>query len=305
MHVEHPDPDRERGSIMLVALWGIALIAALLTVAGLNTRTEVRVAANSIAASRARVAAEAGTQLGLARLLRRQTDVGAVFDGTPETWSDGGVTVEIAIADEGGKIDINQAPRELLTGLFIAVGRPEFEANLLACNILDRRGTPSPACPEPASSPIGRHRDYRFTAPEELAQLAGFDEALYDAIADSVTVMTGASAIDPLVAPRTVLLALPGATEGMVDSYISDRRSWRGMPGTNELLKAMPGAGFLTLSPRRDFTIRAVARAGAARYRAELQVRLTGVAKRPYAVTAWRAPPVDRGERQAAPARAP
>jgi general secretion pathway protein K len=287
--------DGERGSIAILALWGVALIALLLIAASFATRGEVLIARNAVSASRVRLAAEAGTQLGLARLLRRNRN-GANFDGAAEAWRDGSIAVRIAIADEAGKIDINEAPLELLTGLFVAVGRSREEASLLACNILDRRGDAVPACPQPIAGDQGKPRSYRFLAPEELAQLPGFDDALYDRIADCVTVATGASAIDPLVAPRTVLLALPGATDTLIESYLGDRAMWRDMAGADQVLQQIPAAPFLMASPRRDFTIEAVAAApDGARFRADLQVRLTELANRPYQVMAWRAPPVDRG----------
>lgn len=274
----------ERGSITLLALWAVAIVAGLLTVAALATRSEIDIAGNAVAASRARHAAEAAIQLGLARLLRRPE---AAYDGTPQPWQDDGAAVTLTIADEAGKIDVNQAPLALLAGLFAAVGRPAAEAHLLACNILDRRGEGAPDCPEPAG------RSYRFAAPEELAQLPGFGEALYRRIADSVTVASGAAAIDPAVAPRDVLLALPGATPDLVDSYLKSRAAWRDFGPSADMLKTLPVGALLWVSPHRDFTIAALARVGGrARYRAELTVRLTGFAKQPYRILAWRAPPV-------------
>src|SRR5581483_4976583 len=98
--------------------------------------------------------------------------------------------------DRADKFDVHQAPVALLAVLFAAVGRPAARAHLRACNALARRGEGAPARPDPGG------RSYRFAAPEELAQLPGFGEALYRRIADSVTVASGAAAIDPAVAPR-------------------------------------------------------------------------------------------------------
>src|SRR5438874_10594606 len=100
----------EAGSIAILALWGVALIAVLLAAATFTTRTEVRIAENAIGGSRARLAAEAGTQLGLVHLLRRRAEGVAVFGGDPETWQDGSIRVEIAVVDEAGKVDLNNAP---------------------------------------------------------------------------------------------------------------------------------------------------------------------------------------------------
>ena len=292
----------EAGWIAILALWGVALIAILLAAATFTTRGEVRIAENAIGGSRARLAAEAGTQLGLMRLLQRRTQGVTIFDGGAEGWQDGSTRVEISIVDESGKIDLNQAPIELLAGLFVAVGRPREEAVLLACNILDRRGDTDGMCPEPGDeSPRQRHL---FIVPEQVAQLPGFDDPLYEAIADCVTVATGASAIDPRVAPRPVLLAIPGATPDLVDAFLENRATSRDLASGDSGLNLMPAAPFVVTSPRRDFTIKAVATTvGAARYRADLQIRLTERPKTPYEVVAMRAPPVDRGQRDPAPAR--
>ncbi|MBV9863381.1 MAG: general secretion pathway protein GspK [Alphaproteobacteria bacterium] len=290
--------EAEGGSVAILVLWGLALIFVLVSAASMTVRTETRIAGNSIAAARARYAAEAGTQLGLSRLLRRAQAGATGFDGTPQEWRDGATRVSVAIVDEAGKIDVNQAPLELLAGLFAAVGRSKEEAVLLACNILDRRGTAAPSCPEPAEGdPAVRRRGHRFAAPEELTQVPGVDEATYAAVADFITVATGASAVDPLSAPRAVLLAIPGATPELVDTYLSNRETWRDMAGAGDVSGLLPAAPFLTASPGRDFTIESVATTSeGARFRADLQLRLTGTPTHPYEVIAWRSPPIEAGE---------
>ncbi|HWB47886.1 MAG TPA: hypothetical protein VG651_02155 [Stellaceae bacterium] len=289
--------DTERGSIAILALWGVALIFILIAPVAFATRGEVRIARNALAESRARLAAEAGTQLGLLRLLRGH-DSGAVFDGAPEPTRQGSTRVAIAIADEAGKIDLNLAPLELLTGLVASAGVPRAAAGLIACNILDRRGDSGVGCPEPGSGHAGR----RFAVIEELAEVPGIDDRLYDRIAEAVTVASGASAFDPMVASRPVLMAIPGATAGLVDSFIESRAMWRDLASAGAELVPAAAAPFVMVSPRRDYTIAATAvTADGARYRAELQVRLTGRPAQPYQVIAWRTPPADRGAAPPAP----
>jgi general secretion pathway protein K len=290
----------EAGSIAIVALWSLAIIAVLLAAMIRTTRIEVRETQNWLAISRARLAAEAGTQLGLSRLLERRAAGRLVFDGTPERWPDGTVVVDIAIIDEAGKIDLNLAPLDLLQGLFVAVGRTQDEALLIACNILDRRGDTGAPCPEPLDLGFGRDdprpRPRLFVVPEELAQVPGIDDALYDAVADFVTVATRASAIDPGVAARPVLLAIPGATPGLVDAYLEQRARWHELASDDADGDVLRSVADVMTSPARDFTIKAVATAGSrARYRADLQVRLTDLPAHPYEFIAARAPPADRG----------
>lgn len=275
----------------MLVLWGMVLVFILLAAASATSRSEVQIAGNTIAESRARYAAEAGTQLGLSRLLRRKREGSRIVDVSPEEWRDGSTRVAISLVDEAGKIDINQAPLELLGGLFVAVGRPQAEALRLACAILLHRGGGLGGCPDAplgsAQPPPGR----RFAAPEELAQLPGFDDALYTAIADDVTVASGATAIDPLSAARTVLLAIPGATPDLVDSYISNRAMWHDLVSAGDTLQLTPAAPYLMASPGRDYTIKAVATVPGARFRADLQVRLSELPNHPYEILAWRTPP--------------
>jgi general secretion pathway protein K len=289
---------RERGSVTILVLWGVAVVFVLLAAAGFTTRTEILVARNAVTALRVREAAAGGTQLGLARLLAERAAGVAVFDGRIVHWQDGPVSVAIAIHDEAGKIDLNQAPFALLAGLFEAVGRPPADAVLLACRISLHRGTPAPQCPEPVDAGRAPVEPALFTAPEELAALPGMDDRLYDAVADSITVATGAAAIDPEVAPRTVLLALPGATPQLVDDYLEARDAWRAMAPESTGFETLPGYPYLTVSPDRDFTVSAVATSpDGARFRADLQLRLTGEPRRPYAIIAWRTPPLRAGSR--------
>ncbi|HYM72733.1 MAG TPA: hypothetical protein VET89_07105 [Stellaceae bacterium] len=292
-----PERNRERGSVAILALWGVALIFMLLAPVAFATRTELQVARNALGASRARLAAEAGTQLGLARLLRRKEAGTVYFDGAPEIWQQGSTHIAIAISDEAGKIDLNVASQELLTGLFIAAGRARNEAALLACNVLDWRGQTGADCPGPAEGAgAARPAARRFAAIEELAQLPGIDDSLYDRVADSITVATGASAIDPMVAPRLALMAIPGATASLVDDFLDRRASWHDAVSAGGTLGLAAAAPFVMASPRRDFTIAATAKTPeGARFRAELQVRLTDRPARPYEVVAWRTPQADRG----------
>lgn len=284
--------ETERGSIAILVLWGVALIFVLITPVAFATRGEIQIARNALAESRARFAAEAGTQFGLLRLLRRHDAGASAFDGMPESWQQGSTRVAISIADEAGKVDLNLAPLDLLAGLFEAAGEPPAAALLIACNVVDRRGDNGVGCPEPDAPHAGR----RFAVPEEFAELPGVDDRLYGRVADAITVASGASAIDPRVAARLALLAIPGATEGLVDSFLGSRAMWRDLGSADAELIPAAAAEYLMVSPRRDYTITAVATTSdGARYRAELQVRLTGRAAQPYQVIAWRAPPVDRG----------
>jgi len=100
-----------------------------------------------------------------------------------------------------------------------------------------------------------------------------------------------------------VLLAIPGATVGMVDSFIESRRMWRELGAADASLIPAGATPYMMISPGRDYTITATAvTSDGARYRADLQVRLTQGQSQLYQVMAWRTPPATRGLVAAAPA---
>jgi general secretion pathway protein K len=279
----------ERGAVAILALWVMAIVFVLLAAAGFTLRADRAIARNEVAGARARAAAEAGAELGLSRLLARRAQGDAVFDGTPEPWQDGTTRVAIAIQDEAGKIDLNTAPLGIIAGLFTAAGTPREEAFLIACRIGARRGGDIDGCPEPDDA--APERTALFAAPEEIAELPGVGDRLYERVSCCITVATGASAIDPAVAPRLALLALPGATPSLVDGWIAARADRMAMAPETIGFEALPDADFLTLSPAQDFTVSAVATTqDGARARVALQVRLTGIPSHPYDIVAFRAP---------------
>ncbi|MGH7091876.1 MAG: hypothetical protein ACREFQ_23560, partial [Stellaceae bacterium] len=116
--------ERQRGSVVVLVLWASAIIFAILAAASYTMRGDSLIVRNELAASRARATAEAGTQLGLAHLLARRSRGVTIFDGRPQEWQDGTTRVTIAIQDEAGKIDLNEAPPDLIAGLFEVLGQP-------------------------------------------------------------------------------------------------------------------------------------------------------------------------------------
>jgi general secretion pathway protein K len=100
-------------------------------------------------------------------------------------------------------------------------------------------------------------------------------------------VYTDSLAIDPSVASREVLLAVPSLSKGEVESLLQRRELARGeIP--QELLRDRQ---WFAISSRQTFAVSAEAVSpGGARHRVEAVVRLTRRADRPYAVLAWREP---------------
>ena len=281
----------QRGSILVVALWSAGVIAALLMAILGGARSETLATRNALALARAQAAAEGAAEIGLARLLRRRAQGPGAFAGEPEAWSDGEIAGWIAVIDENGRIDLNEAPWEMLAGLVRALGRDEAEAAALACAILAFRGTIDTRCPAALAQDEGR----LFVAPAQLAGLPGADPALVAAMSAHVTVHSGALGIDPGAATRAALLAIPGHSPGLVDHFLA-RRAMRAAQGESGAVNdVLPPSRYLTASPGSVFTIHAqAATPDGAVHRVERVVRLTGDPARPWRTLAWRAQPPPR-----------
>lgn len=282
---------RQRGSILVVALWSAGLVAALLMAILGGARSESLATRNAIAQARAQAAAEGAVEIGLARLLLRRTQGHMVFAGDPEPWSDGDIVGRVALIDENGRVDLNEAPFEMLSGLVRALGRDEAASTALACAILAFRGAIDTRCP---AAPL-RDEGRMFVSPAQLAGMPGADPALVAALSAHVTVHSGALGIDPGAATRAALLAVPGHTPGLVDHFLA-RRAMRGSLGeAGTVHDVLPPSRYLTASPAAVFTIHAEAETPeGAVHRVERVVRLDADPARPWRTLAWRAQPPSR-----------
>ena len=276
----------ERGIALIAVIWALALVGGCMAAIAWTTRSEALATRNALEAARARHAAEAGVQLGLSRLLAARSR-GEAASGRIAEWRGEGVAAEIALADEEGKIDINMAEFDLLLGAVRQAEPDGVRALEIACRIVERRGTPEERCPAFDDMAKGA-----FAATEELRQLSGVSEATYRRLAPIVTVYSGASSIDPRVAPRGALLAVPSLSTGLVDTFMERREGVTGRLLESEMSEMPRDRRWFAVSTGQTWCISAEGRsAGGARRRAEMVVRLTGLADRPYVVLAWREPP--------------
>lgn len=216
-----------------VALVGVLWLLVLLSLIALNlsagSRTELQLAGNARLAASARHVAEAGVNWGIWSLLQANTS-GWLADGSSRSLALDGISVEVALFDEQGKIDLNEADPLLLQGLFESVGLDEKAALAQVDAILDWRDEDDLLHPDGAEEeqylavgllpPANRP----FQRLEELRRVLGIDEVLYQSVLPALTLYSNKAEVNPLVAPREVLLALPGISADSIDRFIEDRR---------------------------------------------------------------------------------
>jgi general secretion pathway protein K len=293
---------RQRGVALVLVMWVAVILGVVAASFILERRTETLVVMNSIAMAHVQAAADAGVSRAIAESYRNDPTAAEAWkrDGAPHDWAFEGVAVRVEMRDESAKIDINTASDALLRGLLVSSGLAEDDANRLLDAILDWRD------PDSLKRPNGAEEaDYRaaglsyrpgnapFQATEELQLVLGMRPEIYRRIAPSLTVYSRQPGINPQVASREVLLAIPGIATEVVDDFIARRDAAR---AAGEPLPTLPQAGAYAAGITPVLNVRSVARADdGAIFAREAVALLRPVPRKPVTFVAWRetAPPVE------------
>jgi len=302
---------RQSGVALVLVMWATILLAVIAGAFIEERRSEALIVSNSISMARAAAAADAGVQRALLDAFRGDAAPDAWRrDGQSHDWVFDGIPVRVEMRDESGKIDVNTASDPLLRGMLLSVGVPDDEAIRLVDAILDWRDPDTLKRPNGAEEPEYRAAglDYRptnapFEAIEELQLVLGMRPEIYRRIAPMITVYSRQTGVNPTVATRDVLMAIPGVTPELVDDYVR-RRAEAFAQG--QAAPAFPAAGAYTSGASMVTDVRAEARLEDGTYFArEAVALLRSVPRRPVAFMVWReatAPPVQ--DNQPAPAGA-
>ncbi len=213
----------QHGLALVAVLWVLVLLSMLAASLSQGSRSNAQLAQNLVAAARGKYASEAGMQWALWNLQQPQESQWLADGGLQKLELDD-IRVWVALQDESGKIDLNAAPVELLSGLFIAAELDSADADALADAIMDWRDDDDLRRLNGAEDDdylaLGRAdgaKDALFEKIEELQLVLGMTPDIYRRVKGSVTVLNGLPGINQLYAPRLALLALPGADAGTVD----------------------------------------------------------------------------------------
>lgn len=211
---------RQRGFVLLVVLWSVALLALIgtrLTGAG---RTEAQIARNLLSAAMAEAAADGAIQEAVFRLLA-PGDARWPADGLPRLVRVGAAVVEVRVVSESGKINPNRAPAAAIAALLHRLGMEESPAATLAAAIFDWR-TPG----QLASTGGTKAAQYRatgraalptgkpFESLGEIGAVLGMSPQLLDRLRPFLSVHNEAG-IDPRYAAPAVRLALADIGVGL------------------------------------------------------------------------------------------
>ena len=285
---------RQSGVALVLVMWAAVLLAVIAGAFIEERRSEALGVSNSISMARAAAAADAGVQRALLDAFRGDTAPEAwKRDGQSHDWVFDGVPVRVEMRDESGKIDINTATDPLLRGMLLSVGVPDDEALRLVDAILDWRD------PDTLKRPNGAEEaDYRaagleyrptnapFEAIEELQLVLGMRPEIYRRLTSMITVYSRQTGVNPTVASREVLMAIPGVTPELVDDYLRRRAD---AFAQGQVAPPFPQAGAFTSGASMVTDVRSEARLDDGTYFArEAVALLRSVPRRPVSFMVWR-----------------
>ena len=207
-----------RGFIVVAVLWILAALSALVLIyLTYVTNTAVVVAGSS---SRVQTDALVGAGVELAALqLAGRSEAARPTSGTFNARVGTG-RVFVTFRSEAARVDLNMAPKGLLSGLMIGLGVSPSNAAGYADRILAWRAPGGAGDSDPENSfyrtsgapYIPRHAP--FPAAEELWLVRGIPPAVIERMLPFVTVFSNVAAVNVLDAAPQVLAALPNMTPG-------------------------------------------------------------------------------------------
>ncbi|MDR2013808.1 MAG: general secretion pathway protein GspK [Rhodanobacter sp.] len=272
------------------------MLSILLGSFSLIARTENLQSRHLFDSTQARYAAEAGLNLAIYEL--RKPDVLArwVGDGRAYTFGFGDAKVEVRITNDSGKVDINRAGEDILTGLFVGRGVPFDQAQALADAIQDWRESGIAKRPNGA-----KEADYRaaglsygptgmpFRTVSEVQQVLGMTYDLYQRVEPALTIYSGSSMPNVAFAPLEALVALPGMTAECAQEIIMLRQTVN--PGDPPPATTCTNASIVARGGGSTYSVKSRAvlpNGGSATLDTTIRMGGINAAGRPYMVLRWR-----------------
>lgn len=292
---------RDRGFALVLVLWSLLLLTTIGISFGYAARVETVTGTTLSDAVRAEAVAAGGVRRAILGLLAKDKELRWPVDGQARAIPWPNALLRVNVRAESAKVDVNQAPPELLAGLFSHL-LPDVDAERLVEVVLAQRERAA-ARPEgetdrraPRSARLARGArssglaQQAFTSVDELVQLPGFDPDSVARLRPYLTVYSGRPQVDAASADVEVLAALPGVTREAALRFVEERATRAGEDGALDLSSLGEGAAYLDARSKADVTnVRAVVRlnaGGAALVEAVVSVGGAGAA--PFQVLDWR-----------------
>ncbi len=252
-----------RGSILIMALWSISLLAVFAVTIGYQVRQKITLVRRLDDRSELRSIADAGVRRAMAEIRQEPKERG--YDCMSNAWSNnelvfkdvnigsgtfnvcynyldefsGKITRRYGMVDEESKLNVNKAGHAAIGRLLRSMDIGEADSQDLAASIEDWRDADS-AFVVPLGSAEDQYynaltapyeaKDTDFEAPDELLLVKGMTRPLYDKLSKYITVY-GSGKVNINTASRNVLYAV-GVDSATVDKIMQFRPGKDGVLGT-------------------------------------------------------------------------
>lgn len=270
---------------IISTLWGIGLLAIVAVTLAANSAISYGLANNGFELATIRAAAEAGVSRAILSLIDPRRERRWPTNGIAREFEFEAIRMQISVQDELGRIDLNQAGAPMLIGLLRSANLDAQAASNLADKIMDWRengpGRHLNGAKEAQYRAAGRAylpRGGPFQSVDELLLVIDMTPELFKRVSPALTVYSGRPFIDPQVAPREALLALPNMDPEKVNAAIAARLAQQGATQSTEAI-SLQG---------RAFTIRVGIKRPNSVFMQETAVRLTDNPAQPYWVLRWK-----------------
>jgi general secretion pathway protein K len=217
----------EHGFVLIAVLWILAALSALAVVFVVYLSNSTQAIAINDTAIETEGVISAGVELTAYQLLLAKDDE-RPSRGSFHTRLNG-AELAVSYVSEAARVDLNAAPKELLAGLLSALGADSGTASDYADRIVAWRSLPGPdaagtedALYRAAGLPYSP-RQSLFAHPNELALVLNLPPALVERALPLVTVYSGSSGVDVLIAEPDVIAALPGMTPLTLKDFLNTR----------------------------------------------------------------------------------
>lgn len=254
---------KEKGFVLIMVLWVLAVLTVMAFTLTYMTRVESLAALSMQTSTQMKFLAEAGIERGIAEIMYRtrnlsveDSDIWSV-DGTPNVVETDRGSYSIGITDESGKVDINRTPEVILRNLLSNLGHDLEVVDTITDSVMDWRdaddlyrlhGAESDYYMSLTDPYAAKNGD--FETIEELMLVQGVTpEILYGeegkrGLIDFLTVYSASGKINLNAAPREVLIAIPGMSEGIADALLEQRTN-----GKLGDIKTLLGENYTFIAP--------------------------------------------------------
>jgi general secretion pathway protein K len=282
------------GFIVVAVLWILAALATLVTIFSMyviNTATAFTVHDERLQAE----------GLSRAALELSVYQVAANAENPPTRGNFlfrlGNALVNAEFVSETARIDLNTAPKELLSGLFAGIGASRAQADYYADRIIGWRSPPSPenrvneAANYRTAGMMHGPRGAPFQHTGELALVLGIPELMVERALPYLTVYSGQPQINVYNAAPQVLAALPGMTPQLLQTVLVQREIAPRNPQGAQALLAMLGPAQTLANAQGNKSLRVIARIAfdsGQRMTSEAVIFMLDSGTDPYRILTWR-----------------